>query len=380
MSEHLFTLKVLIFRLPLIKIQIHKTFFTFANSYDQCESLQQYDLIFTTIEDAKEMVCQKNVNKWLVIVQRKPLRLMINHNVLLHKQIKFRYGNVYEIIKQNDQTKIQECMQSMKQYQSLEELMNTMPNDRGMERIQILFDTHILKHMLFPFQSYFFNVNLGDAIRDDDYKISYNRQLHQLNNMIFPLRNYQKLEMFPNDMIPYPKKKNVLIWRGSTTGEVRVPFITNIMNKYGDSPLIDVGLCNIVQGYMEEKETLEPYRKSKRNVMEQYQYKFVLCIEGNDVASNFVWALKSNCVPFHVMPFQFHTVMFSEDIRPFVHFIPVEQNGSDLLDKINWCIQHPKQAMQIARNGQQYSILHAKQINELVIQKMIRMYPFVKES
>jgi len=80
------------------------------------------------------------------------------------------------------------------------------------------------------------------------------------------------------------------------------------------------------------------------------------------------------------MPFQYHTVLFSENLRPNVHFIPVNSDGSDLLDKINWCIQHPQQAQQIVMNGKSYISVHRNNMNETVIAKMVRMYPFVNNT
>jgi Glycosyl transferase family 90 len=42
---------------------------------------------------------------------------------------------------------------------------------------------------------------------------------------------------------------------------------------------------------------------------------------------------------------------YTERLKPYVHYIPVNYNLTDLEEKITWAYQHPKAAEQIMKNG-----------------------------
>jgi hypothetical protein len=43
------------------------------------------------------------------------------------------------------------------------------------------------------------------------------------------------------------------------------------------------------------------------------------------------------------------------DFKPYVHYVPLSYDGSDLLQKIEWARQHDAEAQQIARNARAYA-------------------------
>lgn len=45
---------------------------------------------------------------------------------------------------------------------------------------------------------------------------------------------------------------------------------------------------------------------------------------------------------------------FYEDLKPYVHYIPVEEDLSDLVDKIKWAQENDDEAKEIAKNGQSF--------------------------
>ena len=79
-----------------------------------------------------------------------------------------------------------------------------------------------------------------------------------------------------------------------------------------------------------------------------------MCIEGNDCASNFPWALLSNCCPLHNYPFTCESYIFGQGLEPYVHFIPINNDGSDLLEKYYWCLNNMDKCEKISNNGKKY--------------------------
>jgi hypothetical protein len=47
-------------------------------------------------------------------------------------------------------------------------------------------------------------------------------------------------------------------------------------------------------------------------------------------------------------------------LRPYEHYIPYEAEGADLIDKIQWAIDHDDEARQIARNANAFAKQHLK--------------------
>lgn len=55
------------------------------------------------------------------------------------------------------------------------------------------------------------------------------------------------------------------------------------------------------------------------------------------------------------------TEFFRDWLKPYVHYIPVEMDLSDLDDKVQWALQHDKEAKQIALNGQRFVKKHLRE-------------------
>ena len=74
---------------------------------------------------------------------------------------------------------------------------------------------------------------------------------------------------------------------------------------------------------------------NETSMEEQSQFKYILSIEGNDVATGLKWQLTSNSVVFMAAPI---TVSFAmEDLLvPFVHYVPVKDDYSNLVEMVEW--------------------------------------------
>eukprot|EP01084_Bolivina_argentea_P271404 461801_1 len=103
--------------------------------------------------------------------------------------------------------------------------------------------------------------------------------------------------------IPWNKKQKKVIFRGaSTDGFVRRSFVRQYINYSNINASIDVGFTKLSVLKDETMDDLLPLRKSVMSIRDLLKYKYLVSIEGNDVASNLNWILMSNSVPFMRKP------------------------------------------------------------------------------
>jgi len=100
---------------------------------------------------------------------------------------------------------------------------------------------------------------------------------------------------------------------------------------------------------------LEGKAKGKTSVHRLIRSKYTLCLEGNDVSSQFMWALAGQTLPLHPYPFYFETTWFHGPVydrpEPWVHFVPLNHDGSDLASKYEWCLNHEDRVKDMVAAG-----------------------------
>lgn len=142
------------------------------------------------------------------------------------------------------------------------------------------------------------------------------------------------------DQIPFGKKHNKLVWRGAVWKERRKEF----MRKYAGHPLCDVGQVN-----KPTADTPPEWVKSKLSIRQQLKYKFILSIEGNDVATNLKWIAQSNSLCFMKKP-TCETWMMEGRLQAGVHYVELENDYKDLSEKLNYYTDHTDEALEIISN------------------------------
>ncbi len=165
---------------------------------------------------------------------------------------------------------------------------------------------------------------------------------------------------FINDPFSYAEKKDVAIWRGASWQAHRVAMLKNLHGH----PLCDVGSNKPIEN--------NPYRVAFMSIREQLKYKFVLCPEGNDVATNLKWVMSSNSIAVMSKP-KYETWFMEGKLVAGIHYIEVKDDYSDVPEKIDFYLQHPEQAQAIARNAnryvQQFSNIHKEDLIALMVLK-----------
>ncbi len=206
---------------------------------------------------------------------------------------------------------------------------------------------------------------------------SFNRPFRSQSTILMPVMHYfspAKYEKLGRKDVAFEEKADSVVFRGVTTGPITADDIRcfsrkyvcwsgmeknnrlHIIETYFLKEGFDVGFSKIAQNehwndsvYARVRSVMKP----PLNLTGMLQHKYTLCLEGNDWSSTFFWALASNSCPIHTYPFTSENILFS-GLIPWVHFIPINIDGSDLLSKFKWCLKYPSICKNIADNGKLY--------------------------
>ena len=182
------------------------------------------------------------------------------------------------------------------------------------------------------------------------------------NNAHSVLLKWNKLRHFTyvkNDKKEFLNKKNMLVGRGKVhpPQSHRIKFL----EKYFGHPLCDIGKVN-------NNELDSKWLVNRMTIDEQLEYKFILCLEGNDVASNLKWVMSSNSVA--VMPkAKFETWFMEGLLIPDFHYILIKDDYSDLESKLRYYIENPKKALDIIKNAN----AHVAQFKDAMTEDIISL-------
>lgn len=218
-------------------------------------------------------------------------------------------------------------------------------------------------------------IQLGDAMAHDNEPVFMKaRKIGNKNTILLKLnkKRHWNFDIAHSD-IHWERKKHNAIWRGTTTGPnnagLRREFIENHMNKY------DVGFSSITQ-YRIGK-IPESLVKGRVSFKEQLANKFIVSIEGNDVATNLKWILSSNSVPVMPLPKK-ETWAMEGLLKPYHHYLPLNSDLNNLDEVMAWASDNDKKCQEIAMNGKIFMHQFSNPLRELYLQKMIIMKYFSK--
>jgi hypothetical protein len=80
------------------------------------------------------------------------------------------------------------------------------------------------------------------------------------------------------------------------------------------------------------------------------RYKVVISLEGNDVSSGLKWMLFSNSVVM-MQPPTVTSWLMEELLEPWVHYIPLNQDGSNTEEMVKWVSENDLKARKIAERS-----------------------------
>jgi len=160
--------------------------------------------------------------------------------------------------------------------------------------------------------------------------------------------------------IPWSQRISVAYWRGACSGQDCYDYFNSTSRYYNAVRYrvvkelygYDRGDAKLTNSWSQYKPIPNEYFGNQVYHPEFYKYKIFLIVDGNVIASNHMWGFASGAVPFLISN---ATCWFIPYIIPFVHYIPIKYDLSDLKEKIEWVINNDSEAEQIAKNAVEIS-------------------------
>ncbi len=178
------------------------------------------------------------------------------------------------------------------------------------------------------------------------------------NSVLFKLDKIRHF-VFVADPLPYARKRDQLVWRGNAAQPHRRRFL----ERYFRHPRCDVG-------HAHKRKTEHPWAKGYLSIAEQLQSKFVLALEGNDVASNLKWVMASNSLCFMPRP-RFETWFLEGWLVPGRHYVALQDDFADLDEKMDYYLAHPADALEIIRNAQAHAAMFRNEARERLVALLV---------
>jgi hypothetical protein len=165
-----------------------------------------------------------------------------------------------------------------------------------------------------------------------------------------------------NDALkPWNERLPIAYWRGTDSNPIRL--YTCVMlhtNKNANLKIV------LHPDYNKEKNTpldlIIRYKNvpdhcfcvNKVPIKEHYNYKYIFIIDGACIASAHQWVFGSGSVPI-IVGNPYHNYWFKHLLIPMVHYVPIQQNLSDLEEKVEWLVANDDLAKQIMLNALEFS-------------------------
>ena len=174
-------------------------------------------------------------------------------------------------------------------------------------------------------------------------------------NVLLPLNNGRHWKPVGDalrvDKTPWDMKRDTIVWRGIASGrDKRVPLVENWRN-FPYKEQIDVAFTSFLDAYEGDKDnTLLGDKIQMRDLLSN---KFLISVEGNDVASNLKWILATQTVCIMPEP-TIESWLMESRLKPWIHYVPVKHDFSDLLGIYRYCVDNPQEMKKIIKNANNY--------------------------
>lgn len=172
---------------------------------------------------------------------------------------------------------------------------------------------------------------------------------------------------------PWKDRKPIAVFRGASTGcgvtpetnpRLKLALLSKTTHPDTDGlPLLDAGITDwnlrprkiIGQPYLQtiDIEKLPFGLVDKLTPQQQTSYKYVVNVDGHVSAHRLSLEMESG---FCILLVQSkYKLWFRDMLKPFVHYVPVKSDLSDLIEKIRWCKENDSKCKKIAQNSCEFS-------------------------
>ena len=177
------------------------------------------------------------------------------------------------------------------------------------------------------------------------------------NSVVLKLNKIRHFK-FVNDTKPYSEKKDIAAWRGVGYQ----PHRRVVIEQFYDHPMCNIGQTKPYNG--------DVWEKGFMSVEEQLDYKFLLAIEGNDVATNLKWSMSSNSLVIMSKP-KYETWFMEGRLEAGKHYVEVKDDYSDLIEKMEYYLAHEEEALDIIKHANLWTDQFKDQKREKLLSLMV---------
>lgn len=184
------------------------------------------------------------------------------------------------------------------------------------------------------------------------------------------LLNQDKIRhfLFVKDPIPFDAKEAKVLFRGEVHGK---PTRQKFLQMFKGKPGFDVGDTS--------KKLDASLQAGKLTINDHFKYRYIMSLEGNDVASNLKWVMSSNCIA--VMPRPTCESWFMEGtLVPNYHYIEIKPDFSDLEERIQYYNEHTEEALAIIEHAHEFVSQFLDPEREKIISYLVMRKYFQKTS
>jgi len=198
----------------------------------------------------------------------------------------------------------------------------------------------------------------------DQPAILKSRPISDLNaNSVVMKLNVLRHYYLYRDRIPFERKLPKAVWRG---GGPSNPKRKALVARWGDNPRFDIAFADyrrLPEGYLAVPQLL--------------RHRYMISIEGNDVATNLKWIMASNALCLMPRP-ALETWFMEGRLQAGVHYVELRNDCEDLAEKVDHYEAHPDEAREIIANAnawvrQFFDVPRERLINLLVLRKYFEM-------
>jgi hypothetical protein len=149
------------------------------------------------------------------------------------------------------------------------------------------------------------------------------------------------------DLVSWEKKKEMAIWRGGLTNPHRQD-LCQLSFQFPDYLDARISLG-------ETRPVDQKFIGNRLSWEELMRYKYLPYMDGVMCASPALqWRLLSGSLTFK--PDSSEIQWFYRALRPFVHYVPIKADLSDLIEKLEWAKTHDAECKQIASQASQFAL------------------------
>ncbi len=222
----------------------------------------------------------------------------------------------------------------------------------------------------FPRQAHFHH-EFGDVIKVPEFPcILKSRPIAGDNhNSILLKLNSVRHYVFVKDGTAFIDKKPMVVWRGKA--KPNHPR-SRLVQDWFRHPRCDVGQSNkppIGDNPRKRKDTL--------SIEEQLQFRYIISVEGNDVATNLKWIMSSNSLCFMPKP-RYETWFMEGQLQAGVHYVQLKNDFTDIEEHMDYYNANPSEALAIIANANRWveqfkNANRERMISLLVMQKYLEL-------